>query len=581
MSKLLYACLRQRSRGELDELKSRIVAGASRVQPSGVKVKPPRLISDDRIVAGISTPSTTNLVSGTSVCIGCIVESSRWQEVGTRGPEGAYAICRCNGRTLELLSDAVGSRTLWYYIDDSMFVASTSQRWLACVLGRFVPNRRAITWMLVTGCLGPTDSWDSRVHRLPPDSTFSLDLDRWTARLTCADNAFMTERVDAAAMRERFRGTLREAFEGLDFDYSKWVLPLSGGYDSRGILCMLERKEALRSITWGMEAAMANSASDAAVARRLASSLGVSHEYFHTDLATNSLDDVLDMFVANGEGRTDHISGYLDGFSIWRTLANRGIEGVIRGDEGFGWTRVSSCYEARKSVGLLLWSDFGNLPNLEELDLVPQEIPESLHHRKGETPSQWRDRLYHGFRIPTILAGLTDLKASYVEISNPLLSHSIIRLVRGLPDSMRTEKRLFREMVDEIGPGIPYAREAAIADPRNVLSARETVEIFLDNLGSEAARAIFPSLLLDCISARVASRAAAAGGGSLSRDMRSRLLGSIPGPLRPALRRLRRHQKMDFNAMALRVCITCKTHALLNADASVSGSTRPGKVLTG
>jgi hypothetical protein len=575
MSKVLYACLRRPSHAETGELKRRIAAGAHRIQPSGVDVRPPRLISRDRVVAGISSPSATNLVHGASVAVGCMERTPRWHIPGTPAPEGTYAICRSDERRIEVLTDAVASRTLWYYVDDSIFLASTSQRWLACVLGHFVPNERALTWMLVSGSLGPADSWDARFSRLPPDSTLSLDLDRWTVHLSRADDTFVPSTASSAEQREHLRGVLRETFDALDFDYSSWVLPLSGGYDSRGILCTLRRDRSLRTITWGTRASMHNPASDAAIARRLAESLGVTHEYLHTDLISGSLGDVLDQFVANGEGRTDHISGYLDGFAIWKMLTHRGVEGVIRGDEGFGWNRVPTTEQARKSVGLLLWSDFGNLPDLDELGFAPQELPEHLLLRKGETASQWRDRLYHGFRIPTILAALTDLKAPFVEIANPLLTHSIVRLVRRMPDRMRTEKRLFREVVDDIGPGIPYAREAAIADVKTVLRGREAVEILSDTVRSEAARALLPPALLEHIGAHIASALPAGG---RRRGFRRRVLDGIPPPVRAALRRFRRQHPMDFNAMALRVCIICMTHRLLEADAATA-TTKPVRKL--
>ena len=56
---------------------------------------------------------------------------------------------------------------------------------------------------------------------------------------------------------------LREALEetnaALDLDLTKWVLALSGGYDSRSILYMLrdagKNIGALRTVTWGLASA--------------------------------------------------------------------------------------------------------------------------------------------------------------------------------------------------------------------------------------------------------------------------------------------------------------------------------------
>ncbi len=575
MSKILCACLRDGSRRELTDLKKRIAAGAARIQPPGVPLRPASFIASGGVVTAIVNPSTTNRVHGASVAIGCVGRCPRWHVVGTPGPEGSYALCRSDGRSVELVSDAVASRTLWYYLDDEVFIASTSQRWLVSVLGDFEPNGRAVTWMLATGTLGPTDAWDARLRRLPPDSTFTLDRRAWTSRLTClSGDVFVPRRGSVERQWHVLYGALQRNFDELEFDYSIWALPLSGGYDSRGILCMLRSPRAVQTITWGTRSAMANAASDAAVARRLAESFGVAHEYFHTDMAGTSLTDVLDLFVACGEGRIDHIAGYLDGFAIWKTLASRGIEGIIRGDEGFGWNKVSSCEEARQSTGLLLWSDYGNLPDLDQLALPPQELPECLRYRPGETPAQWRDRLYHGFRIPTMLAALTDLKASFVEVANPLLTHLIIRQVRGLPDGMRTEKALFREIVDAVSPAVPYATEQAIADSRAVLRTRQAVDVLLEALCSETAQSLFPALLLDYVSAHIASEAPAR---AMHRPRRvKRMLRKLPGPVRQALRRCRPRLRMDLNKLALRLLIVCRMHELLEADACARAANAAG-----
>src|SRR5690606_3180791 len=156
----------------------------------------------------------------------------------------------------------------------------------------------------------------------------------------------------SAAVRDRFRSELLSAMACLNFDFSKWVLPLSGGYDSRAILCMLGSVEGLRTITWGTKASQEDPQSDAAIARRVANQMGVTNEYFETDVTKGSLAEVFEKFIAFGEGRVTNISGYLDGFATWQALLERGVEGVIRGDEGFGWKNVHTYEDARRSVRL-------------------------------------------------------------------------------------------------------------------------------------------------------------------------------------------------------------------------------------
>ena len=66
---------------------------------------------------------------------------------------------------------------------------------------------------------------------------------------------------------------------------------------------------------------------------------------------------------------------------------------------------------------------------------------------QGESPADWRDRLYQLYRIPYYQAGQSDLKAAYVEIASPLFVREIIELTRTHPEHLRNGKRLFTEVV--------------------------------------------------------------------------------------------------------------------------------------
>src|SRR5690606_6848624 len=139
-----------------------------------------------------------------NICLGH-VSDARWNEVGTTTPEGTYAICRSNTRTVELLSDATASRTLWYYMDETILLASTSQRWMATVLASFEANDEVLTWMLSSGSLGPSGGWDRRLNRLQADSTFTVDLEKWAAELKTKEMRFQEPSDEVAAVKDRFR----------------------------------------------------------------------------------------------------------------------------------------------------------------------------------------------------------------------------------------------------------------------------------------------------------------------------------------------------------------------------------------
>jgi hypothetical protein len=551
----------------MGSLVQQVLAGASRIGPATATARPAQVHFDSGVVAAISNPSTTVLAKGVAIGVGYVEDSSSWSEVGSEPPEGTYAICRSSDRAVQLVTDAVASRTLWYYWDNVIFVASTSQRWIATVIGSFQTNHSALPWMLTTGTLGPTDAWDRRVNRLQADSVLTLDRGAWSLDIKSRHARFNPYKASASEQKEKFVSQLRKSFDTLHFDYSKWVLPLSGGYDSRAILCMLRRTEGLRTITWGTRASLDDVASDAAIATRLARSMGVSHEYFETDSTAGSLAQIFEDFVAYTEGRIDRIGGYLDGFAIWQTLLDRGVEGIIRGDEGFGWRDVRTFVDARKSVGLLLWSDFGGLPDLRSLDWNTQELPDFLVRDELESPSEWRDRLYHQYRIPTILAALTDPKTSYVEVVNPLLAHSIIRSIRTLPDHMRTEKKLFKEVVNDLGTNVPYANVASIANQKVVLRSSEAVTILSRALTSTAARDVFPESIIAFILEGIQEGRNAAHP-KISKSFRRRVRNLIPHHLTRKFKPPERRSSIDFYSMAFRAYIAVRSHQLLREDAS-------------
>jgi asparagine synthetase B (glutamine-hydrolysing) len=308
--------------------------------------------------------------------------------------------------------------------------------------------------------------------------------------------AFRADPVADAVHTQRTRAALSETFAALDVDRSRWVLPLSGGYDSRAILLRMHDRQGLKCITWGLREASHKPETDAAVARKVATFLGVPHQYFETDLMDGLADRILDRFLIAGEGRGDQIFGYMDGFELWRSLSLAGTVGIIRGDHGFGHRVVSNPDEARLRVGLKLWSDYQDVPALADLNmkhLEEQRIPAPLEHHPGESAADWRDRLFHAFRVPSVYAALNELKSAYVEIVSPLLVRRLVELARTHPEHLRTGKKLFRDVTSEDSIPVPYADAHATADADAALGHPSMVEQLLDEIFSARAREIFSS----------------------------------------------------------------------------------------
>ena len=571
MSKVIYVCRREACLPQEEEV--RLTRICEELEPDNLVSRPQHVVRvNGRVAFGIMNRQSFLLEEDSSLLVGRLyTHENRWKHPGTGLPDGSYALFRNDEDYLEVASDPAASRTIWHYFDDDLFVASTSQRAIIMLVGGFEFDERVIPWMLSTGSLGPELSWDKRIGRLPPDSSVVLDKNHWSVSMSQRPVLFSARERSRSDQREALRAAIDKTIASLTtLNYEEWAIPLSGGHDSRALLCLIREHSKtpgkLRTITWGLEASMNEPGNDATIARELADKLGVAHEYYHTDVSKEPIEKVIDRFISCSEGRTDQVSGYLDGLELWRKLVEEeGVRGVIRGDEGFGWTPVSSSSAVRYRVGCALCSDFANIETVvSDFGLPLQELPADMQRQEGESLGGWRDRLYHTFRIPTILAALSDIKLSYVEQISPLLSRSVLETVRELPDDLRTDKALFKEVVDSICPGVPYATKDAIAVHADALRRREFVELLRDGIQSEYAKHLLSPGLVAYILGGI--RAAGPSGERASAQLKRSLRLLVPGFLKDWLKDTAAKPRVDGSVLAFRIFIVLRMHEKLSSD---------------
>jgi hypothetical protein len=570
MAKVAYVCLKNDALERRAALRRTLEDMALRLCPDNIRPTPPRIVEQSGILAAVFSPNDSVQVSGASICAGHLTSDGQWESPNSGTPEGAFALFRADRSSVEIISDAVASRNIWYYFDETMLIAATTERAIVALLGTFEPNPSAIPWMLATGTLGPVSGWDRRVRRVGPDTVLALNRASWRLSLKTSPIAFVGDSKTKAPELDSFLRCLQSTFATMRFDYGKWVLPLSGGYDSRGILCLLPDKSGMRTITWGLEASLRQPGNDAVVAQKVAAALGVRHEYRVTDRADEPIPRLFERFVVAGEGYVDHISGYMDGFAIWKSLYEEGIEGVIRGDEGFGWHRVQSAADVLRVNGISFWRDDPNLPSLESLGLPEQTLPEELQRQAPESLAQWRDRLYHQYRIPNVLAALNDLKLSYVEVANPLLSRPILNFVRSMSDEQRTEKHAFRGIVSSIGPPVPIATSTANAELGSIFKTPDVVALLRETLASRAAGRVMPHSLLELLDRHLVQQ---------SEPARTRGAARVRGRFGRLVRRALRigpsgSVATDYNRMAFDAYLITRMHELMTEDTDLGHHAR-------
>ena len=572
MSKLIYVCTRNTK--DCSRLVQTITSACAAISPDNIAPRSAKIVENGGIAFGLTNPSVTVRINGHSIVLGHTDDpSDRWSIAGSEVPDGNFAMFRADKDSVELISDIVGSRTIWYYKDERIFIASTSQRAIVLILGSHQFDDRVVPWMLSTGMLGPSFSWDRRVTCVPVDSLVRLSRSKWTLSTSSKPINFSCIDLPDSRHEELLENAFEETFGAVNIDFSTWVLPLSGGYDSRAILCYLLKNRAtekkLRCVTWGLGSSLAEKGTDAYVAKTLAFRLNVPHSFYHTDMSVDSAKSIVDRFIVNGEGRIDHLAGYMDGFQIWKTLFEDGVHGIIRGDEGFGRESVSSPNDVFSLAGIELCANFSNLKNCKAFQLPDQHIPSHLQRMSGESLSTWRDRLYHEHRIPVYLAALSDLKLSYVEQMNPLLSRKILTVFRSLPEHLRTDKSLFKRIVARVGPKVEIAKAGANASPENILLQRGIVEILRSEIDSERAKSLVPSGLIMQV---LQNLQISDGPATRHRhSFRNKFKEHIPSFARDFLRGKGVVASVDFNVLAFRIYLISQMNAVLSADAHHAG----------
>ena len=570
MSNIIYVCHRNRQTGEGDIKKVKQIS--DEINPDNIIATETKTFKEGNLLYGISNPNETLEYVDSSVLLGKIFGTNKnWYRLHEHDLDGNYAIFRNNPDFFEVKSDILATRAIWFYQDEKLFIASTSQLAIVKYLGNFNFDESVIPWMLSNGMLGPGISWDRRISLLPPDSFLLLDRKDWSYKIHTEKIKFKPNKKSDKENTKRLGEILNVTFSKLNLNYSQWKLSLSGGYDSRGNICLLPKVDAdgnqLTTITWGLEESEREKGSDAYIARRIAEKFKVPHEYYPTNTDAESLELVLDRFFRNGEGRIDRIGGYTDGFKIWKTLYENKNLGVIRGDEVFGSYNFVSDFHLKRFIGLSLYSDYGNLKDNAFLNSFDQKLPEQYERREKESFEQWRDRLYQGYLVPVFLSSLSDLKDKYVEQINPLLSREIVKEIRRLPDHLRTDKKAFKTIVDKLSPNERFASSSSTSTVEDFFEQEEMVNIIKKELVSPLAAKIFTTDFLSFVLSKIRIKNPKK---STSSSWMIRIKRMIPKNFKRKLIKNMFVAKMDMNLLAFRMFLILRMIKIFEEDTMVN-----------
>ncbi|MDT0649639.1 hypothetical protein [Autumnicola edwardsiae] len=362
-------------------------------------------------------------------------------------------------------------------------------------------EEKIIPWIIATGN-SSFYSWDKRISLLPPYSSIFFNKETWKFKIKERKITKKEQRdFSESEYKKLLRQSLDETFSEYYLDFNKWALSLSGGHDCRGILAFLSRNKTstinLKTVTWGGINEEKLRGSDAHIAKKTANYYETQHHYYNLNHSNEKAKTVIERFLKNGEGRIDHLTGYLDGFEMWKNIFEDKIEGLIRGNILFSNISASSEYEIRNFMGLSLLSEFTNLKKYTYLQKLKHNLPEHIKLQNNENLSVYRDRLLLQYRIPIVQAALADLKFPYVEEFNPLLTNRLIDLTQMIPDNLRNNKTIFKEIVESIDPEKEYAHRSGTSSKKQFLKRKDFTTLVKEEFKVANAKNIFPKSFLE------------------------------------------------------------------------------------
>lgn len=267
------------------------------------------------------------------------------------------------------------------------------------------------------------------------------------------------------------------------------VIPISGGWDSRGILaCGLKITGAqLRTVSWGTHEEDPHA--DAAVGRAVAERLGTRHIFLRRQ--TNDYERRVGEMIERTDGLNEDPAFHAGEMGVIHALRNEhGITHMLRGDECFGFTgHTTSQLEALARIGIYGIDDARPLGTLLRADLrasLSTRYADMLDAAVADSPGasfdDMKDHLYFHQRLRHYLNVSSYYKLTALDVTNPLLDRDVLDFVRRLPTHYRIEKALYKSTLEKMFPellSVPMASSASLEDWGALIRSDATMQKLL------------------------------------------------------------------------------------------------------
>jgi hypothetical protein len=468
--KNLFLRLKQKSRSFFD-----------RITPKNITPNKELVVETDLSFSAILNPTKAVKCENNNLMIGLDFEKDKncWKDFGSI-PEGNYIIKRENKKFIEFATDYQATKSLWFYFDDKLFICSSSQRFIIYLLGDFNINEQAVYWMLSSGTLGLYNSWDKRIQSLPAATILKLNKLNWNIYVNTQTILFESNNKPLSVNLEIMDSILNETFNYIKPDGIKLLLSMTGGFDSRTNFLYLKKKNIMPDITTiGVRETVFYKYSDLYCAKQFAEKYGLKWLPYYTEWDFDKLDHFFDQFIGLGEGRLDLLERCFSGNEWMVDVFDQGYDIIVNGMEGFSGGRPFSSERINlQSRKLFMLKDYRNFSDMNMVE--KQKLHEDLEKKsEDKTWPQYYHRLKQLFFNPYADSALNEILNCYVDTINPLLTKSMVRFIRKLPDSQRIEKAIAKKLVLRMDDSkIPFSNQLSVYPTKDLVSLNSFSDYF-------------------------------------------------------------------------------------------------------
>lgn len=496
--------------------------------------------------------------------------------------DGSYAIIKNTEDGISFFSDQFGSRTLWYYFDDTKIIVSTSQRAVVALKGSFNFNEETLAWYLSSGSQGPFISWDQDIKQVLPNLEYKLNIIDW-----CLDSkqkpgmdlppSGSTKMSDYLNL---YQNQVSKSLDQIIHEYPKdqVLMPLSGGLDSRLLLALSNNADIddeLMLVNWGVPK-QKGVFDDKVAAQRVARFYKKNLLDISLPSEINNFDQVLSCFAEASEGRIDHFNAYVDSFKMWDEFFQRGYRVIVRGDIPFTEGLDINSTQARGHQGLDLFSDYENPTDFSLKKYIEAQNEYAINRLDGESLIRWRDRLYSSWRLPIVISAFSDLISGFTENRSPMMNWSLFKLYMGLPDKDKGEKLHIKKLWQKYDrSGVSHHAVPSLCSTDSYFNNKQGQKYLLDrlalliegkHLSSSLVESVHEVLSKQEFSSSEKTHAAASKKVLVSQKIQTLLSNHLPA-LPKAYLKSRRSKKLSVITIAYRIVLAQKIITMYEADA--------------